>query len=205
MARGAKRRKCESYRVFEKNVARSGAFLTIFDLDRSAGRPTKEESELLRGAVVFSIGALDAFLHELVLELVPTFGGNRAALGAGLRAIAQDDPSLALRMALVRDETEVRKEFREALATWLDRKSFQGVEQVMNALRYVGLTVTMDDFDAVTKVNTARDLAHYTEMRHKLVHRGAQPALSRSQAGRCVSLVSGMGATVNAEAVKYYH
>ena len=123
------RRKCDSYQVFEKNTERSRAFLRIFDVDRTSGRPSNYEQELLRGAIVYSIGALDAFLHELVLELVSRFGLASPGMEEPLRAIAEDDASLALRVALV-DGASKEAAFRQALDTWLERKSFQGAGRV---------------------------------------------------------------------------
>ena len=191
--------------MFEKNVGRSRAFLKIFDLDRTSGRPSSQEQELLRGAVVFAIGALDAFLHELVLELVPLFGGDRAALRDALRAIARDDPGLALRMALAPDGVSKEYEFRAALDDWLERKSFQGVEKVSAALTYVGVDLSIADFDAHTHLNTAERLEHFTRMRHNIVHRGASPHIVRRDAGQCVDLIGTIGKVINDAGVEFYN
>jgi hypothetical protein len=58
MPRG--RKKTDAFKVFEVNLDRSRAFLRIFDKDRGAGQPTNDEKELLRGSLVFAVGALDA-------------------------------------------------------------------------------------------------------------------------------------------------
>jgi hypothetical protein len=178
--------------------------LRLFDIDRGVGQPTNDEKELLRGAVVFAIGALDAFLHELVLEIVPQFGGNRAALSEALRAIAKEDPSLSLRLALV-PQAQAREEFRKALDEWLEKKSFQGVSRVSSALTYVGVTLTMNDFDHYTELPTAERLEQYTAMRHNIVHRGARPAVVRNTAGECVEMIAKMGNAINAQAVRLYN
>lgn len=198
------RQKCDAYKVFEKNLERSRAFLRIFDVDRTAGRPSNDEKELLRGAIVFAIGALDALLHELVLEVVPKFGGNRQALGDALRAIAKDDPGLSLRLALAPDGSSKEVEFRAALDDWLEKKSFQGVARVANALTYVGVALTIGDFDQHTGVNTAERLEHYTELRHQMVHRGAKPSVVRNHAQECVDLIASMAGAINTEAVLLY-
>lgn len=200
-----RQRKCEAYKVFEKNLERSRAFLRIFDVDRTVGRPSNDENELLRGAIVFAIGALDAFLHELVLEIVPRFGGNRHALVDALRAIAKDDPGLSLRLALAPDGTTKEAEFRAALDDWLEKKSFQGVTKVLNALTYVGVTLTIADFDAHTGVDTAERLEYFTRMRHNVVHRGAKPSVVRSSAQQCVDMIANMGSVINDEGVRYYN
>jgi hypothetical protein len=199
------RQKCESYKVFEKNLERSRAFLRIFDIDRTAGQPSNDEKELLRGAIVFAIGALDAFLHELVLEVVPTFGGNTSALADALRAIAKEDPALSLRLALAPDGSSKQEEFRQALDDWLEKKSFHGVRMVANAMTYVGFDLLITDFDQHTHVNTAERLEHYTQMRHNIVHRGARPAVVRDNAQECVDVIAAMVFAINAKAIELYN
>ena len=73
------RRKCDSYKTFDKNIARAGAFLRLFDLDRTQGRPSADDNELLRAAVLFAVGALDSMLSDLILEIIPRFGGDSKA------------------------------------------------------------------------------------------------------------------------------
>lgn len=200
------RLKCDSYKAFETNLGRSRAFLRLFDVDRRAGQPSNDEKELLRGAIVFAIGAFDAFLHELVLEIVPQFGGNRSALAGALREIARDDPGLSLRISLaVAEGADLETEFRDALDTWLEKKSFQGVGRVSNALSYVGVGLSIADFDQYTGVNTAAQLQRFTDMRHQIVHRGARPATTRGSAQDCVNLIATMAEAVNREAVAFYN
>lgn len=199
------RQKCESYKVFEKNLERSRAFLRIFDIDRTAGQPSNDEKELLRGAIVFAIGALEAFLHELVLEVVPTFGGNTKALADALRAIAKEDPALSLRLALAPDGSSKQEEFRLALDDWLEKKSFHGVRMVANAMTYVGFNLLITDFDQHTLVNTAERLEHYTQMRHNIVHRGARPAVVRNNAQECVDVIAAIVFAINAKAIELYN
>ncbi len=198
------RQKCDSYKVFEKNLERSRSFLRIFDVDRTAGRPSNDEKELLRGAIVFAIGALDSFLHDLVLEIVPKFGGDRQALAGALRAIAKDDPGLSLRLSLAPDGVSKEDEFRSALDDWLERKSFQGVAHVVNALAYAGVDLSIEDFDQHTGVHTAERLDHYTNLRHRIVHRGARPAVNRGHAQECLDLIAAMARAINTEAVACY-
>jgi len=198
------RRYCESYKVMRKNVERSRAFLRLFDVDRDRGRPSLDENELLRGSVVYAVAALDAFLHDLVLELVPQFGGDRSELKAALTRIAKDDPGLALRMQLAPDGVSRTEEFRAALKDWLETKSFQGPERVSSALSYVAIELGWDDFDRATGMNAAARLAHFTSMRHDIVHRGAKPRVTRAMAEECVKLVDGIAGSINSDAVQWY-
>lgn len=194
------RRKCDAYKVFEKNIWRAQVLVDMFAVARNAGRPSEDERALLQGAVVFAVGALDNFIHELILELVPAFGGDGASMREPLRAIAKEDPGIALRVALARDSVQASEEFRAALDNWLDSKSFHGVQAVMTGLSYCGLRL---DESAIDKSWRAR-LEHFTEMRHGVVHRGKQPSLKAADAQECVSLVVELGELINGTGVMLY-
>jgi hypothetical protein len=192
---------CDAYRVFRKNLDRAAAFIRLH-ATRGMGAPTTDERELPRGAVVFAIGALDAFLHDLTLEIVPQFGPTSPELATSLKEIAKQDPSLALRVAL-KPAGEGREEFRQALDDWLSLKSFYGPEAVARAAGYVSVSITLGEVTEET--DAASELAHFTEMRHQMVHRGTKPNILRQQAQNCVDLVGAIAETLNAEAVRHYH
>lgn len=198
------RQKCDAYKVFEANAERAHAFVRLFDVDRTRGRPSRDENELLRGSVVFAIGALDAFLHDLVLEIVPRFGGDRVAVRDALRVIGKDDPGLALRMQLAPDTASRTDEFRSALEDWLETKSFQGPKRVAAALEYVGSSLTWDDLRTTAGAKAPARLEHFTNMRHDIVHRGRSPRIIRGGTQECIDLVSALAAAINADVVKYY-
>lgn len=200
----SRRRKCDAYKVLEKNIERARAFLRIFDVDRTAGRPSRDENELLRGSVVFAVAALDAFLHDLVLEIVPQFGGNPSAVRDALRVIGKDDPGLALRMQLSPDGASRTEEFRQALSDWLDTKSFQGPQKVTTALSYVGCPLTWNDLEAAAGTQAAARLDHFTTMRHDIVHRGRKPLIVRQNADECIKLVAAIAAAINSDVVSNY-
>ena len=201
------RRKCDSFLVFEKNIDRSMAFLRVFDYygeGRPRGAPSNDEKELLRGSVVLAVGALDAFLHDLILEIVPRFG-TAAALSEALKQIARDDPSLALRVALARTEQDRVGEFRQALDSWLSSKSFQGPEAVTRAASYVGIGLAWPEIDAQVQMKAAGRLKAYTEMRHHIVHRGERPAIRRENAQEAIDLVDGIAKLINKGVVQLYN
>ncbi|MGW5191741.1 hypothetical protein ACWEOO_21035 [Kribbella sp. NPDC004138] len=200
--RGPRKRKCSSYIVFEKNLNRSRAFVRVFgEEDRKAGAPSNDERELLRGAVVFAIGALDNFIHELILELVPEFGGSKDAMRAPLVAIAKADSGLALRVALATTPAEAQEEFRNALDVWLETQTFHGVTRILNGTSYVGITLDESKLPA----DWRKMLDVYTALRHKIVHRGDTSVIKRDGANACLDLVEKIAGTINGEAVKYYH
>lgn len=179
--------------AFEANLARTYAFLSIFDKPkgqpRGQGRPTDHEKELLRATVVFAIAALDAYLHDLVLEEVPKRGVQSDEMREALKAIAKDDPSLALRVALVDDRSVRIAEFRAALDSWLSSKAFQGPEAVTRALGFVGHPMTTKALEVSLGPIWAAELTDWTIKRHGMVHRAETPYIKRADAGRCVALI----------------
>lgn len=199
--RGPKKRKCDSFVVFEKNLKRSRAFITIFGAEnRSAGAPSNDERELLRGALVFAIGALDNFLHELILEIVPKFGGDRGAMKQPLAAIAKNDPALALRVALA-DSNDAEEEFRKALDSWLESQSFHGVAKIIGALSYLGIKLN----ESPLPIDWKKQLEEFTNERHQIVHRGSTKVIKRDEAKTCTDLIERIAQAINSDAVKYYH
>lgn len=179
--------------VFLANVRRPQAFLRIFDRPggkaRGRGRPTDNEKELLRATVVFAVAALDAYLHDLVLEEVPKRNVYNEEMADAFRSIAKDDPTLALRVALAENKTARQKEFREALGGWLALKSFQGPEAVVRALGYLGHRTTVAALEPDIGNQWARRLTEWTKMRHGMVHRAETPYIRRTDAEACVQLV----------------
>jgi hypothetical protein len=198
---GRRRSKCDSFAVFEKNLKRSRAFIKIFgEENRAAGAPSNDERELLRGALVFAIGALDNFIHELILEIVPKFGGDRGAMKQPLTAIAKADPGLALRVALAGADG-AEQEFRSALDSWLESQSFHGVGKIVGALSYLGIKLDESSLPGDWK----KQLDGFTEERHQIVHRGSTKVIKRDDAKACTDLVEAIAAAINSRAVTYYY
>jgi hypothetical protein len=196
--------KTEAFRVFEANLERSRAFLRIFDKDRSVGQPSNDEKELLRGSLVFAVGALDAYLSDLILEIVPKHAPSSSNLTDALKAIAKSDPGLSLRVALVKNDDDREAEFRAALDEFLAAKSFQGPAKVMTAVEYVACPVTWADLDAATGVSAAKELQRITNDRHDIVHRGQKPYVRRRLAEQTIELISPIAAHIDAEVGRLY-
>jgi hypothetical protein len=200
-------RTTKAYKVFETNLERSRAFLRIFKKEdsggRSAGAPSGDEKELLRGCLVFAVGALDAYLGDLILELVPQFAPKNTQLKSALTQIAKNDPGLALRVTLA-PASDKHGEFRTALGDWLEGKSFQGAEKVSNALGYVGSNLTLSELDKQTKVNTARELERVTQERHDIVHRGQKPFVKQALAEETVRLIQTIARAIDRDVCSLY-
>lgn len=199
-----KLKRTEAVVVFEANLDRSRAFLRIFDADRAAGRPTKDENELLRGAIVFAVGAFDAYLSDLILEVVPKYGARSTQLATALRAIAKNDPGLSLRVALAPTDSDRRHEFTEALGDWLSTKTFHGPDKVDDALGYVACSVAWEDLDKACGCDAKADLAKITRQRHEIVHEGKRPRTTRSQAEAAANLVAALAKHIDTRVCSHY-
>jgi hypothetical protein len=193
-----------AFEVFQTNLDRSRAFRRIFDKDRGVGQPSNDEKELLRGSLVFAVGALDAYLSDLILEVVPEHGPKSAHMGDALKAIARADPGLSLRVALAASVSDSRDEFRAALAEWLASKSFHGPEKVIQALGYLNCPVAWSDLDNVTGRDAAKELTKITDDRHAIVHEGKKPYVRRNLAEQANALVASLAAHIDAEVCKLY-
>jgi hypothetical protein len=193
-----------AFRVFETNLDRSRAFLRIFDKDRKVGQPSNDEKELLRGSLVFAVGALDAYLSDLILEVVPEYGPKSAHMSEALKAIARADPGLSLRVALAASTSESRDEFRTALADWLASKSFHGPEKVIQALGYLNCHVAWSDLDRATGRDAAKELTKITDARHAIVHEGKKPYIKRDLAEQANGLVASLAHHIDSEVCTLY-
>lgn len=190
--------------MFETNLDRSRAFLRIFDKDRGVGQPSNDEKELLRGSLVFAVGALDAYLSDLILEVVPEHGPKSAHMADALRAIARADPGLSLRVALATSRSDSRDEFRAALAEWLASKSFHGPDKVIQALGYLNCAVAWSDLDSATGRDAAKELTKITNDRHAIVHEGKKPYIKRDLAEQANALVAALARHIDGEVCKLY-
>lgn len=205
----AKKTQTEAFKVFNSNMNRARAFVRIFDkgdIGRTVGAPSNDEKELLRGALVFAVGSLDAYLSDLILEVVPEGTPNQSkAVSEALKAIAKTDPGLALRVALIDDSKTRKAEFRDALDLWLQEKSFHGPEKVQIALSYVGCTITWPEFDKITGItDSAKRLGQITKDRHDIVHRGKKPYVRRALADETDRLITGIAHHIDRDVLAAY-
>jgi hypothetical protein len=165
--------------------------LEFYDNDtRGRSGATAAASELLRSAVVFAVGALDAYLHDLILEIVPRHTSTPSpAMQDGLREIAKKDPSLALRVALADSDRGRREEFYRALDDWLANQSFQGPEKVVKALECLGCKMNWKEFSHIVGLPAADELRRITQRRHDIVHRIEDDVITRDDAQSATDLV----------------
>src|SRR3954451_3553341 len=177
-----------AYFAFAQNVGRARALSRIFDSgslkpktgdQRGRGKPSDEERELLRATVIFSIGALDAYLSDVAAEVLvgqlenarlPTSDARNV-----LQRVQKEIPTLSLELALTSDADERRQLAQQAITDHLaNRVSNHGAAGVASTLGRLGATI---DWEAVSlgaksklrtspRQSSAAVLDRWTERRH---------------------------------------
>lgn len=215
--------------VLEKNLARARAFTSIFfaestnpksGMRRRSGAPSMEEKELLRAAVIFSIGALDAYLSEVTAEVLvdqlqkaqigPTSNARRL-----LKALIRDMDTLALELALTTDPTKrrvvaqdavqqhltshVSNHGSKAIAATLER---MGDEPVSNVWSTIDSQLSSFDKLATAGRRSAAILDYWTTNRHKIVHEGVAVVVSGPQARQLIDFIEALCEAIDAIALK---
>ena len=192
------------YQSFTANIDRAKALIRIFDRGRSRGRPRKEDTQLTRSALVFTIGALDAYLHDLVLEVAGKFVPESDELDRAVKAM--DPQDLVQNLARAKTHDQVQERFRRRLDEHFDDASFMGVKGLQRALKLVGCPMGLDELSVnLGRPKFKQELGRYTDQRHRIIHRGENVRVKKEQADDCVDLVWNIVGNVDdAVASKYY-
>jgi RiboL-PSP-HEPN len=212
-----------AYFAVTKNLERARALSLIFDSGslkpkpgdrRSGGRPSGEERELLRAAVIFSIGALDAYLSDVAAEVLVRQLEKARVPGTDarnlLRRIQSDIPTLPFELALTSDQDERLRLAQTAISEHLATAvSNHGAKGVAGTLGRIGATV---DWEAIklsdkstlrtTSTRTcAAVLDRWTDMRHQLVHQGKAIPVNAEQARELIDFVQAIVEHVDRQAL----
>jgi hypothetical protein len=124
--------------ALKENTRRARALIRIFNSGkvkpeegdrRGAGRPTGDEVPLLHAVVIFSIGALDAYLSDVAAEVLvaqlerarPPDSSSRRVL----QAVQKEIPTLPFELALTSDENERREIAQQAITPTPDHRREQ--------------------------------------------------------------------------------
>jgi RiboL-PSP-HEPN len=192
-------------RVFIKNVRRAQVLVDFFD-EHTEGRqqPTKAAAELLRSALVFAVGALDTYLHDLILEIVPGRAPHSPRLAEELKGIAKRDPTLAFRLTRIDDDIARRLAFREALDKSLGTETFLNPRKLDQVLEFVGCQIDWQDFDEAAKCDAERELSLIAKQRNEILHRGSMSVITRDETGAAIALVDTLGRLIDDRVCKKY-
>ncbi len=129
-----------SFKRLRKNLNRADTLLKHFfdrpgGKPRSVGQPKAHEQELLRAVLVLTVGALDAFLSELLVELLP--GLARVSPEAAVfDRIARENPGLVLRAMYLGGIDEA---LAEAIEAHFQAKTMHGAKAVRQVSDWWGM------------------------------------------------------------------
>jgi hypothetical protein len=197
MAKKAKATKTEARRAFDVNIQRASYFLDIHEeAQQGAGAPPLPYRELPRGAVVFAVGALDAYLSEVSAEvMVRDFQSTVASNDARetLKRIQSDLPTLALEISVLENHNARLQRIRDVIVDhFQNRVSMHGVKAVSATAGRIGAKAlgVWSALDSRSFAGAQASLDKWTDIRHQVVHQGKKPTVRRPDARKCLSLIT---------------
>lgn len=175
--------------AYDRNSHRARYFLKIHeDVQAGQGAPLLRYRELPRAALVFSVGALDAYLSELSAEvMVRQFQAelaNKDARGA-LERIQKEVPTLALEVAVLPTQEARIQRIKDAIGDYFNNSvSNHGQKAVSATLARIGCQQNQlwDHLLGLGYADPREYLDRWTDARHQIVHQGLRPRVRRTQA-----------------------
>lgn len=214
----------DAYKAFRKNIARPKALQTMFDAGslkpkkgdrRSSGKPTTQENELLRASVIVTIGALDAYLSDVAVEVLvaqlrvsqPRSDEARSLL----RRVLKEVDTLPLELALLSDQDDREAVVADALRDHLTNKvSNHGARGVVSTVERMGAKFDWARLEnkipawlalSGDPASPAGLLDAWTVRRHALVHQGRALRIKSPRARALVTFVESIAEEVDRLAV----
>ena len=190
-------------RIFDTNIVRASYFLDIHErTQEGVGAPSRARRELPRGAVVFAVGALDAFISELSAEVMVRQLEAAMPLPEQreiLRRMQSELPTLALETALIPDHADRVFRIHDSIVAYFQNNvSNLGSKAVSAAvMRIGGRPITLWNEVSALWPKAADELDQWTEVRHKIVHRGEKPRVWRPHARRLIELVKAIASSLD--------
>lgn len=185
-------------KTFDINIRRASYFLDIHEQTQTgAGAPTLARRELPRGAVVFAVGALDAYLSDVSADVIVS--GLRSQPGGSdlrevLRQVQKEVPTLSLEVALLPSEVDRVNHIQNAILDHFRRNvSGHGAKALSVAVQRMGRKPADFWSEIVAEYPDApAELDRWTEIRHQIVHLGMKPRVWRPHARKFIELVRHM-------------
>lgn len=210
--------------AFKVTIKRPHALLEMFDAGslkpkkgdkRGRGKPSWQENELLRAAVIMGIGALDAYLSDVAAEVLVAQLANADTPSSDARAVLKqvldEIKTLPLELALLTDPGKRKEVAQAAIQDHLaNRVSNHGAKGVATTLARMGETIEWSELDASIrddlKLNNVKSspaalLDAWTQRRHALVHHGKALRIGGPAARALIRFVEDIAAVVDVRAV----
>lgn len=195
--------------AFDLNIQRAAYFLDIHEATQSGpGAPKLPRRELPRGAIVFAVGAIDAYLSELSaevlvrqLETAPASQDKREVL----KRVANELPTLSIELALLATQQERLNRLRESVVEYFSNQiSNHGSKAVSNTLIRVGARPAdvWNSLGSLGYKDPPGELDRWTSIRHQIVHQGRKPKVQRPAARVFVELAKSLAEEIDKAVAK---
>lgn len=199
-----KRKLSDAFVRLRTNLGRGETLLAEFfdrpgGTPRGSGQPRAHEQELLRSVLVLSVGALDAFLSDLVVELVPRLA--KAGTGQTLFNRLMKENAGMILQAIYLSPDHLDRALSEAIEGYFQAQPMHGSRAVRQAIDWCDLRLGNDEFDNERFPTALRTLDEWTDKRHRIVHRGELVKMKRADATDVLELVRSVGLTLNDRAI----
>jgi hypothetical protein len=193
----------DAKKTFDVNIQRATYFLDIHEQTQpGVGAPTNARRELPRGAVVFAVGALDAYLSEVSAEIIVGRLKKAEAPTAYrdvLRQVNRDVPTLPLEVALLPTKDSREQRVRDAITEYFFTKAtHHGTAGVAAVLQRLDRKPS-DFWSALASqghANAPARLDNWTNKRHEIVHEGKRPQARRPATRKFVELAEAIVAEI---------
>ncbi len=198
----------ESKAAFDVNIERASYFLQIHeDAQKGAGAPPLPYRELPRAAVVFAVGAADAYLSELSGEVLVsqltkavTEGLSTQRTRDVLQKVQKELPTLAIEVGLAGTQAQRMDYVRRAIADYFHNSvSNHGSKAVSATVQRLGGNVA-DVWSAVPQPGNTTPVSRldtWTERRHHIVHQGKKTRVRRPDAEGFIEFAKALVARID--------
>lgn len=166
-------------RVFARTLERVDELVALHPtLHGTQGRPRQAVADVLRGALVLSLAALDALVVDTLLEAIPILAKKRDALGPTVAKWVDENPKKLVDCFSAADPSQA---LADLCGDEIGRLTFQRAAAIEGILRDVALCpspwakaaaeltaggATWTDEDVVKRLD------EYVERRNRIVHGG---------------------------------
>ena len=168
---------------FRRNIARAqGQFKVHAALHGRRGKPTREVSDVLRGALTLAVSALDAHCTDSVAEAIPPFA-RAGRLGKRVTDFVKESPNAAIKALADPDPAQrFAHAIDKAKLEWCTHTRPSAIDQALKG--YLGVTMDWDVIAAncnARKVGGRQDwdatrvrkrLEEFVVRRNQIVHEG---------------------------------
>jgi hypothetical protein len=195
----------EAKSTFDINIRRASHFLDIHQQVHAGthGAPVLALRELPRGAVVFAVGALDAYLSDVSAEVMIHQCEHGLVTGdtrGVMKTVSHQLPGLALELAVASEGVDRVERLRAAIVDHFQTAvSGHGPESVARVLERMSgrASELWRGLEEAGFTDPAKALDQWTDKRHRIVHRGEKVSVPWKQGRECLELLTAVAGAVD--------